>query len=188
MGYKRTRDDFIAELDIIHNQRRHEVPPLRFVEGNEGLDIEILRNDIWNAWLEKNSVRQIADAAEVSPKTVNKHLNKCKKMYDKWVTENGLDLHGNPANRLEDALSDIRKEMDELEEQAQECRAEGDIRGYKELKKLKHDLHKEMTKFMGVEPEKKISMEVTSAEETRRKMAEMFPSDEVIDPEENDEG
>jgi hypothetical protein len=188
MGYKRTRDDFIAELDIIHNQRRHEVPPLRFVEGNEGLDVEILRNDIWNAWLEKIPVRQIANAAEVTPETVNKHLNKCKKMYDKWVTENGLDLHGDPANRLEDAISDIQKEMDELEEQAQECKVEGDIRGYKELKKLKHEMRKEMTKFMGVEPEKKLNVEVTSAEETRRKMAELFPSDEVIDPEEEDEG
>jgi hypothetical protein len=45
-----------------------------------------------------------------------------------------------------------------------------------------------MTKFMGVEPEKKLNVEVTSAEETRRKMAELFPSDEVIDPEEEDEG
>lgn len=50
MGNKIDRD-FVAEIDIRHNERRHTVPPLRFIEGEERGDTEILRNDIWELWL-----------------------------------------------------------------------------------------------------------------------------------------
>lgn len=94
------------------------------------------------------------------------------------MTENGLSLHGDPANRLEDTVADLQHDLAEVEKAAKLCLDEGDIRGYKDLKKLKLDIRKEIAKFMGIEPEKKVSIELTSAEETRRRMEELFPDDE----------
>lgn len=99
------------------------------------------------------------------------------------MTENGLGLHGDPANRLEDTVAGLQEDLKKVEDAAAICLSEGDIRGYKDLMKLKLDYNKEIAKFMGVEPEKKISVDLTSAEVTRQMMEEMF-SDEDEEPEE----
>ena len=118
---------------------------------------------------------------------VQNHINKCKKLYDAWVTKNGLSLHGDPANRLEDTVAELQKDYDNVSAAAEDCLDEGDIRGFKDLMKLKLDIKKEIAKFMGVEPEKKVSIELTSAEVTRKKMEEMFSNKEgeTVNEEEN---
>lgn len=102
------------------------------------------------------------------------------------MTENGLGLHGDPANRLEDTISDLQSELEEVENAAKICFDEGDVRGYKDLKKLKLDIRKELGKFMGVEPVKEHKVELTSAEETRRMMEALFTTAE--EEEETDGG
>lgn len=94
------------------------------------------------------------------------------------MTENGLSLHGDPANRLEDTISDLQVDLEEIEKAAKACLKEGDVRGYKDLMKLKLDINKEIAKFMGIEPAKEKKIELTSAETTRQLMEKMFSDDD----------
>lgn len=170
-------DEFVAGYDIVHNQRRHNVECLRFIKEGEGTEVELLRNDIWDLFLQNYSVRQIAVAVD-SPKTlVHRHINTCKKLYDRWVSKNGLSLHGDPANRLEDTLTALNKDLTDIDSMAKECIANGDVRGYRDLKTLGLAIAKEKGKYMGIEPPKKINVDLTSAEETRKIMEELFPSE-----------
>jgi len=95
------------------------------------------------------------------------------------VTVNGLSLHGDPANRLEDTVADLRDELKEVNEMSQVCKDEGDMRGYRDLMKLSLDIRKDLAKYMGIEPEKRFKIEMTSAEETRKKMEMLFPTDDI---------
>jgi hypothetical protein len=97
------------------------------------------------------------------------------------VSDNGLSLHGDPANRLEDTISDLQADLKKVNEAAQDCLSEGDMRGYKDLMKLKLDINKEIAKFMGVEPAKEHKIDLTSAEVTRQMMEEMFSDEEDED-------
>jgi len=103
------------------------------------------------------------------------------------VTANGLSLHGDPANRLEDTVAALQDELKEVNDMAAVCKDEGDIRGYKDLKKLAVDIRKEIAKFMGIEPPKKIDMNTTSAEATRQRMEQLFPTEEGDDMESEEE-
>ncbi len=171
--------EFIAEFDIKHNQRRHDVPVLRFIKGNESSGTELLRNEIWDLYLDPNnySIRHIAAAVDSDKTSVGRHIQKCKKMYDAWVAENGLALHGDPANRLEDVLAGFDEDLADIIEMSKECKDNDDVRGYKDLQTLKLSIIKEKGKFMGIEPPKTVNINLTSAEETRKKMEEMFPTE-----------
>jgi len=182
MGITRIhKNDFVAAYDIKHNQRKHDVPYLRFIKEGEGAEVELIRNDIWALFLEGLSVRDIAKMMEFNKTSVHKHIQICKKMYDAWVSKNGLALHGDPANRLEDLLAEFDQDLDDITEMAKEAKDNDDIRGYKDLVTLKLAMQKEKGKYMGVEPPKQVNIEMTIAEESRKKMAELFPSDDVED-------
>jgi len=172
--------EFTPEEDIQHNQRRHDVPPLRFIDISNGEDLEVeeRRYAIWELYLKGMNSRQIARELDIGRTPVTRHIKKCKEFYDKWVSDNGLDLHGDPANRLEDTIADLEEQLNEVKGVANECLAEGDVRGFKDLQRLMLDIKKDIAKFKNVEPPKNLNVSMSSAEETRKMMQELFPSDD----------
>jgi len=170
-------EDFMAEYDIVHNQRRHNVPCLRFIKEGESTEVELLRNDIWDLFLQDYSIRHIAAAVDSNKSTVGREIQTCKKLYDEWVTKNGLSLHGDPANRLEDTIASLDEDLLEIRELCKECKDNEDVRGYTQLKTLENTIRKEKAKYMGIEPPKTVNVNMTSAEETRKKMEDMFPTE-----------
>ena len=184
---KKNAVDFVAEYDIKHNQRRHVVESLRFIKKDESGTVELLRNDIWMLFLDGMSVRDIGKEVGYSKSVVDRHIQTCKKMYDAWVTKNGLTLHGDPANRLEDTIAALDEDLAEIRELCKECKDADDVRGYRDLKTLELAIRKEKGKYMGIEPPKQVNVELTSAEVTRKTMEKMFPTDDGDDKENQDE-
>lgn len=172
--------NFLPSTDIKHNRRRHEVPPLRFIEGNEHGVLEVLRTEIWMHFLDGMSVRKIGELPEInlSKSVVDRHIQFCKKQYDTWVTKHGLALHGDTANRLEDIIASLDEDLIEIRELCKVAKEDGDVRGYTQLKNTEVAIRKEKAKYMGVEPPKQVNVELTSAEVTRETMEKMFPTDD----------
>ena len=172
--------DFLPGIDIKHNRRKHVTPSLRFIKEGESGVVELLRNEIWMHFLDGMSVRKIGDLPEInlSKSVVDRHIQICKKMYDEWVTKNGLSLHGDPANRLEDTIAALDEDLVEIRELCKVAKEDGDVRGYTQLKNTEVAVRKEKAKYMGVEPPKQVNVELTSAEVTREYMEKMFRSDD----------
>lgn len=170
-------DEFMAELDIELNRRRHDVKCLRFIDEGESFETEELRNKVWNMYVANAKYSEMTKVLGINRKELKTHLSKCKKYHDAWITENRLGLHGNDECRLEDTVRDLQNDLAEIQTVSQMCLDEGDVRGYKDLKSIGVLIRKDIAKFMGVEPPKKVDMTLTSAEETRKTMMELFPSD-----------
>ena len=172
--------DFLPGIDIKHNRRKHVTPSLRFIKEGESGVVELLRNEIWMHFLDGMSVRKIGELSEInlSKSVVDRHIQICKKMYDDWVTKNGLSLHGDPANRLEDTIAALDEDLMEIRELCKDAKDNDDVRGYTQLKTLETAIRKEKGKYMGIEPPKQVNVELTSAEVTRETMEKMFPTDD----------
>lgn len=172
--------DFLPGIDIKHNRRKHTTPSLRFIKDTESGVVELLRNEIWMHFLDGMSVRKIGELPEInlSKSVVDRHIQICKKMYDEWVTKNGLSLHGDPANRLEDTIAALDEDLIEIRELCKDAKDNDDVRGYTQLKTLETAIRKEKGKYMGIEPPKQVNVELTSAEVTRETMEKMFPTDD----------
>ena len=175
--------DFLPSDDIKHNRRKHVVPPLRFIKGNEHGVLEVLRTEIWTHYLGGMYMKDIGKLPEInlSKSEVDRHVQFCKKQYDEWVTKNGLALHGDTANRLEDIIAELDEDLIEIRGLCKVAKEDGDVRGYTQLKNTEVAVRKEKAKYMGVEPPKQVNVELTSAEVTRETMEKMFPTDDGED-------
>jgi hypothetical protein len=177
---KYIEEPFIPE-DIAANRRKHVVPYLMLTDENDTPNTLMKRVEIWAMYCDKIPAKEAMKAVGLKKSDYYMHLKACKEKYDTWVTEHGLGLHGDAANRLEDTIADIDLLIVEHQELMQECKEDGDVSGYTKLSKIVADLIDKRAKYMGCEPVKEVKIALTSAEETRRKMQELFPSDDGED-------
>ena len=140
--------DFLPSDDIKHNRRKHVVPPLRFIKGNEHGVLEVLRTEIWTHYLGGMYMKDIGKLPEInlSKSEVDRHVQFCKKQYDEWVTKNGLALHGDTANRLEDIIAELDEDLIEIRGLCKVAKEDGDVRGYTQLKNTEVAVRKEKAK------------------------------------------
>jgi AraC-like DNA-binding protein len=168
-----------TEFDIKLNEERegHVVPLLRFVMDNDAQKEE-LRNTIWNAWFhDSKKVKDIANSLGMSETALRKELKVCREAYDKWISDYGLALYGEEAHRLEDHIRDLSNDIMEINRILEDESEELMPRDRREYMKLRGQFRAELAKMKGVTPAEKISIEVSSAEVTRKKMNELFPDD-----------
>jgi predicted nuclease with TOPRIM domain len=165
------------DIKLNEDREKHIVPMLRFVDGDDAQKEE-LRNTIWNAWFhDSKKVKDIANSLGMSEAALREELNECRRRYDEWIKEYGLALYGEEAHRLEDHINDLSKDIMEINEILEDPNDELMPRDRREYMKLRSQFRAELAKFKGVTPAEKVSLEVSSAEVTRAKMAEMFPDD-----------
>ena len=174
------KEPFIPE-DIANNRRKHVVPYLMLTDETDTPNTLMKRVEIWDMYCKGIPAKEGMKAVGCKKSDYYAHLKACKEKYDAWVTEHGLGLHGDAANRLEDTIADIDVMIEDHKMLMEECKEDGDVSGYTKLSKIVADLIDKRAKYMGCEPPKKVDMSLTSAEETRRIMEEMFPSDDGED-------
>lgn len=168
-------DDFDPELDITENDRQHVVPFLRFVGPDENSGLEVVRNQIWNYWCDGLKHRVIAERMGISLAATKEHLAICKKLYDDWMVENGVGVYGKAEHRMEDYLKRLRDQEADIDKEMVNCECTKDVAT---LHKLKLEIGKERSKIMGVEPAKKVDINMTSADVTREYMEKHFPTED----------
>lgn len=165
-------EEFDPELDIEENDRQHVVPFLRFVKPDENSGLEVIRNQIWNYWTDGIKVPAIASKMGMSKAACKEHLAICKELYDNWVEENGVGMYGKASHRMEDYLKRLRDQEEEIDGLMIECEC---VKDKAVLHKMKMEIGKEIAKAQGIEPTKKVDLNVTSADITSEKMKELFP-------------
>lgn len=174
---KYIEEPFIPE-DIANNRRKHVVPYLYLADENDTPNTKMKRGEIWRLYCDGVKAKDAMKAVGLKKSDYYAHLKACKEKYDAWVSENGLTLHGDAANRLEDTIADIDVMIEEHKGLMELCKDCEDVSGYTKLSKIVADLIDKRAKYMGVEPVKEVKVELTSAEETRKRMEMLFPSDD----------
>ncbi len=168
-----------TEYDIkLNSRQKHVVPLLRFVDGDEDVSKEEMRNNIWNMFFHNNKTpKDIAAYMGLGTDKVRGELKICREKYDKWIQDYGLSLYGEEAHRLEDHICDLQKDIADINEILIDDAEELTPKDVREYMKLRGQFRAELAKYKGVTPATKVSLEVTSAEATRARMAELFPDD-----------
>jgi len=168
-----------TEHDIeLNNRQKHVVPLLRFVDEGEDVSKEETRNNIWNLFYYDNKTpREIADYMGLGTEKVRGELKICREKYDQWIKDYGLSLYGEEAHRLEDHICDLQKDIADINEILIDDAEELTPKDVREYMKLRGQFRAELAKYKGVTPATKVSLEVTSAEATRARMAELFPDE-----------
>ncbi len=167
-----------TEYDIQLNERqKHVVPLLRFVD-DEDISKEESRNTIWNMFFHQDKKpKDIATSMGMGVDKVREELKVCREKYDAWIAEYGLALYGEEAHRLEDYITDLQKDVADINEILAEDE-ELSPKDRREYMKLRFQFKQELAKFKGIQPAQKVDLNVTSAEVTRARMNELFPDKE----------
>ena len=168
-----------TEHDIeLNNRGKHVVPLLRFVNEGESPAIEEMRNNIWNSFFHNNKTpKDIAAYMGLGTEKVRAELKVCREKYDAWVKDYGLSLYGEEAHRLEDYICDLQNDISEINRILAEDCEELTPKDVREYMKLRFSFKQELAKYKGIQPAQKVDVNVTSAEATRARMAELFPDE-----------
>jgi hypothetical protein len=162
---------FDGEIDIkVNSKLRHvNVSPLRFAEDGR---LEGEYNEVWDQWFYQGlGVRDIAALLGKPVDEIKNVLEICKKAYDEWLSENAVEIYGTDEQRLVDFVEDLEREIDAVDRAMFNCES---VRDFKDMKKLKLDLMRELAKFKGITPAEKVDVRVGAAEVVREKLRELF--------------
>lgn len=172
-------EDESSEIDL-RISRVSNADPLTFFELDKN-DVrksidprkEKRRQEVWNLYFNKGlSIKKIMATVKLRPTTLENDLNICKDRYNEWIERNGLYIYGTPAHRLVQHLDELYGMLEQLQIDIEACETERDKTS---MRRLELDIMKELAKLKGIEPQKEVSLTLSVAEESRKKMREVFP-------------
>ena len=136
------------------------------------------REQVWEMYFEKSlTAKKIKEVTKFNRKTINNDIIICTDRYNEWIDKFGLDIFGSPNQRLRNHIEELLQLLDEVKEEIKENKKEHMTAEARNNRRLQLDILRELSKFKGIEPPKEVHTDVTVtlAQESRKKMLEVFP-------------
>ena len=179
--------DTVPDIKLNRKLEFGNVPPLIFFEvapdTNEIIRDpmkELQRAEIWIKMHEEGkSLTVTAQELKLATNTTKAGYDICRTRYAEWVSTHALMIFGDPSQRLFKHIQRLEDIFDDTDDRLQHAEFEKSVPSFL---KIKLDVLKEVGKLQGIEPTPTMTVELTSAESTRKLMQKLFPTSDAKVP------